>query len=59
MRLKNYRHDPRLLIVDAPAQDAATEADIFSTFLENRAGKTTVLASHRVGAFVHEADLIL
>lgn len=59
MRLKNYRHDPRLLIIDTPAQDSATEASILSTFLENRAEKTTVLASRQLGPFVHEADLIL
>ncbi|QPA32170.1 ABC transporter transmembrane domain-containing protein [Thermaerobacillus caldiproteolyticus] len=52
--------NPEVLILDdsLSAVDAKTEERILSALKENRAGKTTIIASHRLSAVQH-ADLIL
>ncbi|MGX1902323.1 ABC transporter transmembrane domain-containing protein [Thermolongibacillus altinsuensis] len=52
--------DPELLILDdaLSAVDAATEERILQSLKENRAGKTTIITTHRLSAVQH-ANLIL
>jgi ATP-binding cassette subfamily B multidrug efflux pump len=52
--------DPELLILDdaLSAVDAATEERILQSLKENRAGKTTMIATHRLSVVQH-ANLIL
>lgn len=52
--------NPEILILDdsLSAVDANTEEQILAALKENRAGKTTIISSHRLSAIQH-ADLIL
>jgi ATP-binding cassette, subfamily B, multidrug efflux pump len=52
--------NPELLILDdsLSAVDAKTEERILAALKENRAGKTTIITSHRLSAIQH-ADLII
>ncbi|MFE5319693.1 ABC transporter ATP-binding protein [Paenibacillus sp. NPDC056579] len=52
--------DPSILMLDdsMSAVDARTEAEIIHNLREARAGKTTIIATHRLSA-VHHADQIL
>jgi ATP-binding cassette, subfamily B, multidrug efflux pump len=52
--------DPEILILDdsLSAVDAKTEESILTSLKQNRAGKTTMITSHRLSAIQH-ADLII
>ncbi|OXS55424.1 ATP-binding cassette subfamily B protein [Bacillus sp. V-88] len=52
--------DPEVLILDdsLSAVDASTEESILTSLKQNRAGRTTVITSHRLSAIQH-ADLII
>jgi len=52
--------DPEILILDdaLSAVDGRTEAEIIDGIRKERAGKTTIIATHRLSAVMH-ADLIL
>lgn len=53
--------NPELLILDdaLSAVDAQTEQDILQVLHEQRAGKTTIIATHRLSAVVDAAEIVV
>lgn len=53
--------DPDILMLDdaLSAVDARTEAEIIANIRENRAGKTTLIATHRLSAVQHADQIVV